>query len=158
MRDFARDLEHGRGEATRIVEDFKRRVVESADARDVIRSVLTRFKGTLKRQLADTHSDLSRAMDALLAGIVRDLDANPEIRERLDTWVRTVISDLVERHHGVIGEMVESSIVKLSDEDLVREVEERVGDDLQMIRVNGAVIGALVGAVIAILRLVVAQP
>jgi uncharacterized membrane-anchored protein YjiN (DUF445 family) len=154
--DFARDLEHGRGEAIRIVEDFKRRVVESADARDVIRSVLARFKGTLKRQLADEHSDLSRAMDALLAGIVRDLDASPETRERLDTWVRTVISDLVERHHGVIGEMVESSIAKLSDEDLVREVEEKVGDDLQMIRVNGAVIGALVGAVIAILRLVVA--
>ena len=155
---FASDLAAGRGEATRIVEDLRRRLVESADARELIRTVMARFKDTLKRQLATDDSDLSRVLDNILRGIVRNLEDSPGIRDRLDDWVRKVISDLVERHHGVIGEMVEASISKLSDADLVREVEEKVGDDLQMIRVNGAVIGGLVGAALAAGRMILGAP
>jgi len=149
IADFARELRDGRGEATRIVADFQRRLVENADAQGLIRGILTRLKGTLAEQLAREDSDLSATLDHLLAGVVRDLEAHVDTREKLDLWMRQVVAELVERHHGVIGEMVESSMTRLSDEELTQQVQDKVGDDLQMIRVNGAVIGALVGGILA---------
>ena len=41
--------------------------------------------------------------------------------------------------------MIEERLSRLSDRELVEFTEEKVADDLQMIRINGSVVGALVG-------------
>ncbi len=41
--------------------------------------------------------------------------------------------------------MIRERLDKLNDEELTRFVEEKVSDDLQMIRINGSVCGAAVG-------------
>jgi uncharacterized membrane-anchored protein YjiN (DUF445 family) len=53
----------------------------------------------------------------------------------------------IEKNHAVIGEMVKSSLDpdRLSDRQMVFEIEEKVGDDLQFIRLNGAVVGWFIG-------------
>jgi uncharacterized membrane-anchored protein YjiN (DUF445 family) len=45
--------------------------------------------------------------------------------------------------------MVRSSMMKLNNKELVEQIEEKVGSDLQYIRLNGTV----VGIVIAVLKL-----
>jgi uncharacterized membrane-anchored protein YjiN (DUF445 family) len=60
------------------------------------------------------------------------------------------ISELLVKFHSEIGNMVRSSMMKLNKE-LVEQIEEKVGSDLQYIRLNGAVGG--VGIVIAVLKL-----
>ena len=37
---------------------------------------------------------------------------------------------------------------KISDRELVAQIEDRIGDDLQYIRLNGAIVGGAVGALI----------
>ncbi|GAF04400.1 putative membrane protein [Saccharicrinis fermentans DSM 9555 = JCM 21142] len=49
--------------------------------------------------------------------------------------------------------MVRLSLTKLDDVELVSQIEDKVGNDLQFIRLNGAVVGGLVGVFIATLRL-----
>jgi uncharacterized membrane-anchored protein YjiN (DUF445 family) len=68
--------------------------------------------------------------------------------------VRRSILDLASRNHGVIGEMVAGSLAKLSDGDLVAQIEEKVGGDLQFIRLNGAVVGSAVGILLALFKMV----
>jgi len=53
----------------------------------------------------------------------------------------------------VIGEMVAGSLAKLSDGDLVAQIEQKVGGDLQFIRLNGAVVGSLVGMLLTLVKL-----
>ncbi len=65
----------------------------------------------------------------------------------LDAWLKNKIIDLLERYHAVIGRMVREKLESLNDAGLVQSLEEKVGDDLQWIRINGTVIGALVGIV-----------
>jgi uncharacterized membrane-anchored protein YjiN (DUF445 family) len=48
--------------------------------------------------------------------------------------------------------MVRSSMMKLNNKELVEQIEEKVGSDLQYIRLNGAVVGGIVG-IIAVLKL-----
>jgi uncharacterized membrane-anchored protein YjiN (DUF445 family) len=49
--------------------------------------------------------------------------------------------------------MVRSSMMKLNNKKLVEQIEEKVGSDLQYIRLNGAVVGGIVGIIIAVLKL-----
>jgi uncharacterized membrane-anchored protein YjiN (DUF445 family) len=68
--------------------------------------------------------------------------------------VKNTISELVGKYHHEIGEMVQFSLSKLNDVELVGQIEEKVGDDLQFIRLNGAIVGGFVGVVIAAIRIV----
>jgi uncharacterized membrane-anchored protein YjiN (DUF445 family) len=83
--------------------------------------------------------------------IVEWLD-QPEHRRRFDEWVRTMSQELLRRHHHQIGRTVRDYLDNLKDAELVERIEARVGADLQYIRLNGAVIGGLVGVLLAVLH------
>ena len=51
--------------------------------------------------------------------------------------------------------MVRNSLIKLDNKELVEQIEGKVGNDLQYIRLNGAVVGGLVGIIIASIKLAV---
>ena len=53
--------------------------------------------------------------------------------------------------------LITENLLKLNDQELVMQIKEKVGDDLQYIRLNGAVVGGLVGILIAVVRLVILQ-
>lgn len=82
---------------------------------------------------------------ALLARELRLFEEDPERRGRVDVWLRSRLLGLAEQNHHRIGELVRHNLERLSAEELSGELEERVGRDLQWIRVNGAVVGGLVG-------------
>lgn len=153
LHELARDLEAGRGDATAAVRDVQLRLAEHGGLRDLVRAALTRVKAMLAVELERDGGDATAVLDRLLAGVARDLEAHSDTRASLDTWVRDALGELVEKHHGEIGAMVRSSLERLSDAELVQQVQEKVGDDLQWIRFNGAVIGALVGVVLALAKI-----
>lgn len=68
-----------------------------------------------------------------------------ERKTTLELRIKTELSNLLERYHGVIGRTVREKLESLDDRGLVTSLESKVGDDLQWIRINGTVIGALVG-------------
>ncbi|RUS46788.1 DUF445 domain-containing protein [Cohnella sp. AR92] len=68
--------------------------------------------------------------------------------ERLDGilgWVEDRISGLVDENHSRIGALVRENLDKLDNKTLIEMIEDKVGSDLQWIRVNGAVCGFLIG-------------
>ena len=66
--------------------------------------------------------------------------------------MRTTTDDLLRRYHHQIGVTVRENLEALETGALVARIEDRVGADLQFIRLNGAVVGGLVGLGIALLR------
>ncbi|MGA7104102.1 MAG: DUF445 domain-containing protein [Candidatus Deferrimicrobiaceae bacterium] len=153
LRDFARALSSGDPEAVSTVNTLRARLVENTDAVEVIRKVLGQFRATALKQLDRPDSDLAslmrRFLDERLSEFARDAGA----QEKLDAWVRETAVELVRKRHAYIGEMVRGSLEKLRDIDLAAQIESKVGSDLQYIRLNGAVVGALVGAVLAIVKM-----
>jgi uncharacterized membrane-anchored protein YjiN (DUF445 family) len=57
--------------------------------------------------------------------------------------------DLLRRHHHQIGLTVRENLEALDPGRLVDMIESRVGNDLQFIRLNGAIVGGLVGVALA---------
>lgn len=84
---------------------------------------------------------LKDGVDALIDGFVRDA----EQQRAVDEWLKTAIGEELTAHHDWLLELIAARLAELSDDKLIEFIETRVADDLQMIRINGAIIGALAG-------------
>jgi len=155
---FARKLAQGDPEACATLDAFQRRLTEHAELGPLLTHILVRLQDTFREQLRRPEGDLPRLLERLLDNLLAELKEEPETQLRLDAWVRGRILDLARSNHHVIGEMVASALAKLSDRDLVAQIEDKVGADLQFIRLNGAVVGGLVGVLLALVKLGLGQP
>jgi len=73
----------------------------------------------------------------------------------INNYLRNTLSAILKENQTVIGDIVRDALSKLTDEDLVKFVEDKAGNDLQWIRINGSIIGGLVGVFLFLfLRLV----
>ena len=66
-------------------------------------------------------------------------------QKRYDTAVKDYMEKELSRHHSVITRMIQERLDEFSDDQLVEFVESRIEDDVQMIRINGSVVGSMVG-------------
>jgi len=153
LLDFARALSSGDPEAVSTVNTLRARLVENTDAVEVIRKILGQFRATALKQLDRPDSDLAALMRRFLNERLAEFARDPHAQEKLNAWVRETAVELLRKRHAYIGEMVRGSLEKLRDIDLAAQIEAKVGSDLQYIRLNGAIVGALVGAVLAIVRM-----
>ena len=65
---------------------------------------------------------------------------------KIDVDVKPMLRIGVEKYHGELSRYLTNYLDNYSDEDLTKLVESKVDDDLQMIRINGAIVGGLAGA------------
>jgi uncharacterized membrane-anchored protein YjiN (DUF445 family) len=79
------------------------------------------------------------------------LEADPEIQKWIDEQILVAVPALVEEHRAAIGRFIEDQINGWQEQKLVAELERHIGPDLQYIRINGTVVGALAGLLIAAL-------
>ena len=63
----------------------------------------------------------------------------------LDRYLAVWLARWVSQNHGQIGRIVNDYLESFSNDELVVYIENKVLDDLQMIRINGSLIGGLVG-------------
>ena len=68
-----------------------------------------------------------------------------EMQQRFDAKLKDFLEAELSKHHRLIPGIIRERLDEFSDDELVEFVEDKVQDDLQMIRINGAIVGALVG-------------
>jgi uncharacterized membrane-anchored protein YjiN (DUF445 family) len=146
---WAHRLADGDPTAREQAEQLRVALLESLETKPLVRETLVRLRRELETQLADERSDLSALIDRTLQqGIVELLD-DPDRRALFDRWVRATVDDLLQRHHHQVGITVRENLEALDPSTLVAMIESRVGADLQFIRLNGALVGGLVGLLLA---------
>ena len=87
---------------------------------------------------------------ALIRGLGEALAADPGIQRWIDEQLLAAAPPFVEEHRAKIGRFIEDQINAWQETRLVEELERHVGADLQYIRINGTVVGGLVGLAIAV--------
>ena len=93
---------------------------------------------------------MEQRLPAMIATLGQKLDAEPAIREWIDEQILGALPALVEEHRAKFGRFIEDQILSWQEEKLVAELERHIGPDLQYIRINGTVVGALAGLLIAL--------
>jgi len=130
------------------MDGWRNELLESGRLHDVLRGPVSRVRAWLLEDLAREESVVMQQLgDALFRALDR-FAADAEAQQRLDAWIKERAAAFVDRNHGEIGRIVQRNLERLDDEQMVRQIEDKVGGDLQYIRVNGAIVGGMVGAVI----------
>ncbi len=127
-------------------------LLESLEAGPLVRDLLARLRRQLEEDLGQPDGYLAGLIDRQLRSGVLDLLAEPARRAAFDQWVRATADDLLRRHHHQIGLTVRENLEALDTAALVAQIEDRVGADLQFIRLNGAVVGGLIGVLLALVH------
>ena len=76
--------------------------------------------------------------------------SNDEMQQWLEIRIKQAVIELVENEHHLIGTLVQEVLNTFTDEDLNRFIEDKAGGDLQWIRINGCIVGAIVGLIMFI--------
>ena len=90
-------------------------------------------------------------LPGLIVELGGNLDDDPKMREWIDEQILSAVPPLVEEHRAKFGRFIEEQILSWQERKLVAELERHIGPDLQYIRINGTVVGALAGLAIAAL-------
>jgi uncharacterized membrane-anchored protein YjiN (DUF445 family) len=76
---------------------------------------------------------------------------NSEAKELVNKALQQGVCVWLDSHHDEIGNIVKTNLNELSNELLVKFIETKVGNDLQMIRINGSIVGGLAGMLLYVM-------
>ncbi|WP_051675949.1 DUF445 domain-containing protein [Polaromonas glacialis] len=117
-----------------------------------VQDLLGSLWGVLRDRLLDDlgRDDPATARQiAMLAGKVGDALAHDErLVEGLNRAIESGSVLLVRNHRGEVGQFIETQLARWSREEMSDRIELAIGRDLQFIRINGTLVGGLVGLAI----------
>ena len=97
---------------------------------------------------ADGAAPWRRAVDRALDSLVTAMADPPEWVLSLDRWARSALAQEIVAARTQLGEIAANHIRSWSSQQLVASVERQTSRDLQYIRINGALVGGLVGLIL----------
>jgi uncharacterized membrane-anchored protein YjiN (DUF445 family) len=126
------------------IENWKNHLIADWEPAEKITEMLQK---TQQKALAFVQS--SKFMDAyllpFLTRLLNKLKEDPATINIIEDWIKKEIDNFVEENHSKIGKLVQENLDKLDDETLIHMMENKIGKDLQWIRVNGAICGFIIG-------------
>ena len=87
---------------------------------------------------------VSRGMSALGRAALED----ETLLEKVDGWIISAVLKVVEQHRHEVGGLIAQTVSAWDPAETSRRIELLVGRDLQFIRINGTLVGGLVGLIL----------
>jgi uncharacterized membrane-anchored protein YjiN (DUF445 family) len=147
LRSYANELRTDPAVAAR-VEEAKNGLLDRPDVHDWLSALWTHLKASILAGSADPRSELQRNLAAATVQVGQALTADAELRARVDDWLGGVAHFLLSRYAEDVSGVISATVARWDAADTGRRLELQVGRDLQFIRVNGTVVGAMVGVLI----------
>jgi uncharacterized membrane-anchored protein YjiN (DUF445 family) len=145
--EFAEDLQHDPATIARA-----ELVKEQLMARDEITNAAATAWRTVKRLVLEGVDDPASALRTRIADTVmrigESLRDDADLRDKVENWIVRAAQHLVSQYGAEITTIITDTIERWDAEEASRRIELHVGRDLQFIRINGTVVGALAGLII----------
>ncbi len=117
-----------------------------------VRELASRTWGTVKAALLaavdDPHSELTVRFKAAVHDFGTRLVVDPELAGKMNTWIGDAAGYLVNNYRADIAGVITDTVARWDAAETSQKIELQVGKDLQFIRINGTVVGALAGLAI----------
>lgn len=106
------------------------------------------IKNTLTKELQEDQSSLKKYISQNLNEFSQNLKTDEKLQNKIDHWVRVTAYKYILKNTHQFGNLISSTVGNWKGKDLSEKMELEVGKDLQFIRVNGTLVGGLVGLII----------
>ncbi len=153
LRRLAHDLQHDEEVMAR-AESLKERLLTHPQVPETALGLWQSFRTALESAMEDEGSYFHARGDELLEHLGRHLVEDPEWKSRVEARLAEAVSFAVETYGNELAEVISVTVDRWDGREAAERIELHVGRDLQFIRINGTVVGALAGLVIhAVARL-----
>jgi uncharacterized membrane-anchored protein YjiN (DUF445 family) len=128
-------------------EAIKQQVLDPETSGRLAASLWEELKHILGRQGASDNGApgaMARGLSVLGSTALED----EALLEKIDGWVIGAVLHVVEQHRGEVGQLIAQTVSSWDPDETTRRIELLVGRDLQFIRINGTLVGGLVGLLI----------
>jgi uncharacterized membrane-anchored protein YjiN (DUF445 family) len=135
-------------------EQIKSDVLAHPAVREYVGSLWTELKGSLGRYAAGDEDGAPAAVERGLVSLGTAIADDPALTAKVDAWITEAVLFVVEQYRGEVATLIESTVAAWDPDATSRRIEVQIGRDLQFIRINGTLVGGLVGlALYSIARL-----
>ncbi len=138
------------------MERLKERFLSHPQVTATAISLWSALRRSLLDGLRDTDGALTRRAVHEVMNFGQTLTLDAELRGRLDERAASTVVFFVERYGRELTQVITQTIDQWDGEEASRKIELHVGKDLQFIRINGTLVGGLVGVIIHAVALVAA--
>ena len=118
---------------------------------------VTGLAGDLKVWLSDdldrSYSRIRESISEALTGLGNSLSTNSELADSMNEHLENIVVKYSDRLRTVITRHVSGTIQQWKDDDFVSEIELSIGSDLQFIRMNGTLVGGVIGLLLHLISL-----
>ena len=106
------------------------------------------IKKSLSSELEEEQSALKNYLRKNLGELSENLKTDEVFQNKIDHWVRATAYKYILKNTHQFGALISSTVGNWEGKELSAKMELEVGKDLQFIRVNGTLVGGLVGLII----------
>ena len=102
----------------------------------------------IETDLADRESELRRRLDEAIRRAGARLADDAALARRVDDGVVRAVVSMAESSGAEVATLIESTVNGWDTEETVERIETQIGRDLQFVRMNGTIVGGLIGVVL----------
>ena len=106
------------------------------------------MRAALQRDLANEHSAVARNVHAMGEWLGQSLAQDAALRQALNARVEAWVQGLAPEVSQFVAQHIEDTVQRWDAQEMSQLIELNIGKDLQYIRINGTVVGGLIGLVL----------
>jgi len=147
LNEFTEKLRHDDGLRAR-VESIKQEIIANPALTEYINSLWCDLKAWLYADLGSQDSKIRQKLASTAVGLGRTLSKSKDLKDSINDHLERMVRNYADNLRIGFARHISGTIQQWNDEDFVSEIELSIGSDLQFIRMNGTLVGGLIGLII----------
>jgi len=147
LRDWAEELRTST-ELHRAAEEFKRAALDNEGLQDYLYGLWMNLVDGMETDLQSGDSAIHAQLGAFVSALARELSVDSDMQALVNRWLVDSSIALLEDNRHAVASLVSDTVASWDGDETSERVELAIGHDLQYIRINGTLVGGLVGVII----------
>ncbi|ALH94852.1 DUF445 domain-containing protein [Acinetobacter equi] len=135
--------------------ETKNALLDSPQVLNFISGAVVILCNAIKSDLEKPDSGIAKNIRIAIQQVGQNIIDNHDVRALLNEKLSSVAIDLSDQYSEKVIRFISERIHEWDSREMIDKIENEVGGDLHMIRVNGVVVGAFIGLILGIIRAVI---
>jgi len=147
LADLANDLQT-KAETREKVEEIKLQLLDNKSVSLWLDTLWQRGREAMIKAARNPDAAMAGKLGEVLQSMGQSLESDPRLKSAINMFARRAVSGMAASYGGSIVKLVSETVRRWDAQTITDRLETTVGRDLQYIRINGTLVGGLVGVVL----------
>lgn len=149
------ELANNESQASERLNNTKDALLDSPQVLNFISGAVVILCDAIKSDLLKPDSGIAQNLRVAIQQLGENIISNSAVRELLNDRMSGIAVNLSDQYSEKVILFISERIHEWDSREMIDKIENEVGGDLHMIRVNGVVVGAFIGLILGIIRAIV---